>query len=162
MKKVILGLILVISIAIGWTLNDTYSHYNIQLPLTSDGVLYRTSAPQDIIKDSEIRFYSDKVVINKEGVSGAIFLDTQSMIPTFGKGATGLDIKVENEEDIAVGDVVVYRPDWDENLLIPHRVISISSEDDGSKIFHVKGDNDGSIERVTFDQIEYLQIGVIY
>ncbi|HLC37278.1 MAG TPA: S26 family signal peptidase [Candidatus Nanoarchaeia archaeon] len=162
MKRIILGLILAVGMLSGWMLNDTYSYYNIQLPLTSDGGFTALTAPHDIIKNNQIQFYNDRVVINKQGITGAVFLDTQSMIPAFGKDATGLDIKPKDSNDIAIGDVVVYKPNWNKDLLIPHRVIAISSNDDGSKIFHVKGDNSQAIERITFDQIEYLQIGVIY
>ena len=51
----------------GWMLNDTYSYYNIQLPLTSDGGFTALTAPHDIIKNntykgaSEHLYYIDEV-----------------------------------------------------------------------------------------------------
>ncbi|MDR3223893.1 MAG: signal peptidase I [Methanobrevibacter sp.] len=42
-------------------------------------------------------------------------------------------------EDVKIGDVVVYNPEWFPNLII-HRVINIT-EKNGTKLFTIKGDN---------------------
>ncbi|WP_162138932.1 signal peptidase I [Gryllotalpicola ginsengisoli] len=70
---------------------------------------------------------------------------TQSMEPHFPPGTLLVVHKVPID-DIRIGDVVTYEPNPNDPTVISHRVIAITAESDGTKIFTVKGDNNAEAD----------------
>ncbi|QQG38796.1 MAG: hypothetical protein HYS32_04330 [Candidatus Woesearchaeota archaeon] len=161
MGKILFVSILVTMFIGGWLMSNLYEDFLLkQVPFSLVSTTEERASP-GVIDKSSLKVYGDKLVLEYPSISLAEFADTRSMEPIFGKGNIGLDIVPENEEQVKVGMIAVYEPNWGKGLLIPHRVVAVSSEDDGSKVFHVQGTSGGR-ERITFDQIKYIQIGVIY
>ena len=84
------------------------------------------------------------------------------MVPLLDYGTTGIEIRPESEDHLMVGDVVAYDAKWTDGVII-HRIIEIK-EDESGKYFVMKGDNNprSDPEKVRFDQIRYVLVGVIY
>jgi signal peptidase I len=119
-------------------------------------------SPYNHIKITQIHIEEDKVVIDVKHSRGAEFTDTDSMDPIIDIGANAIQITPESSEDIHVGDIVSYRPEG-ENYLIVHRVIKIG-EDNKGKYFIFKGDNNlfRDAGRIRFEQINRIIVGIIY
>lgn len=156
MKRII---ILQILILLALFTNLAYS-YDLRHPatFTSNELI----SPHDRIKDSQIHIYQNRIIIDIENANYARYADTNSMDPILDNGATGIEIIPTNKDEIKVGDIITYQPDWTNNLVV-HRVIYIG-EDEHGWYCYTKGDNTSSIDpgRIRFNQIKYLLIGVLY
>ncbi|WP_318249312.1 signal peptidase I [Geoglobus acetivorans] len=70
----------------------------------------------------------------------ALIVLSGSMVPVIYPGDIVLVFE-KNPEELSVGDIITFRsPDGRENVLITHRIINITKEDDGSLVFRTKGD----------------------
>ncbi|MDO8549449.1 MAG: signal peptidase I [Ignavibacteria bacterium] len=119
----------------------------------------KINAPSSRINEEDIDASDDKVVINVKNPILTRYADSESMAPLFGDGAIGIEIIPASKEDIHVGDVVTFRR---EGILIAHRVVEIGSDEDGG-YFITKGDNNNAEEdKIRFEQIESVLVGVIY
>ena len=118
--------------------------------------------PFDRIKEDQILVYNDKVILNIKDASWATYEDTDSMLPILDKGANGIEIIPQNENEVHIGDIVAYESSFVDGLVV-HRVIHIG-EDKKGKYFILKGDSNSTEdpEKVRFNQIQYVLIGVIY
>ncbi len=123
---------------------------------------YELASPYDRIKENQIHVYKDKIVIDIEGASWATYADTNSMDPLFDYGANGLELIPRNENEIHIGDIAAYESKITGELIV-HRVVNIK-EDSRGKYFIFKGDNNKTAdpEKVRFQQIKYVLIGIIY
>lgn len=122
------------------------SENNLNLPLD------RIGEDQIIIGNGELKINLEDYVLSK-------YVNTGSMTPLLGEGATGIGIKPKLEGDIFLGDVISF---WVGNDLIVHRVIDIGKDDFGA-YYITKGDNSNSIdEKIRFDQIDSVLVAVIY
>lgn len=119
-------------------------------------------SPYDHIKKEQIHVYDDKVVIDIKRARWVEFEDTNSMDPLLDVGANAIQIIPESEEDIHLGDIVVYDSDFYGGSVI-HRVVNIN-EDEKGKYFILKGDNNPvrDPENVRFGQIKRVLVGIIY
>lgn len=147
----------------GWFSNNYYKKISLELKERPYGFFNsEKSSPKDRIKDREILVYNSMVVLNVSNVEWSKYANTNSMDPLLDETANGLEIKPETEEDIEVGDVIVYEPSWDSGLIV-HRVISIE-EDEQGRYYVVKGDNSEIVdpEKVRFSQIVGVLVGVLY
>jgi hypothetical protein len=116
-------------------------------------------APSDFIKESQISITKDKIIINVEDASLSAYAPTGSMVPLFDKGANGIRIVPQSEDEINAGDIVTYNKD---SMLIVHRVIEKGIDTEGT-YFITKGDNnDYADEKVRFSDIKYKTIGILY
>ena len=120
------------------------------------------ASPYDHIKITQIHIEEDRVVIDVKNSRGAEFVDTDSMDPTIDIGANAIQVTPESPEDIYVGDIVSYRPEG-EDYMIVHRVVKIG-EDNKGKYFIFKGDNNlfRDSGRIRFEQINRIIVGIIY
>lgn len=159
MRKTIVLLIIIIFFLFGWYSNYKYTRTFGELKYASYG---EKDSPIDRIDDKQILVYNGMVVLNVSGVEWAKYTDTNSMDPLLDDTANGLEIKPKSEGDIVVGDVIVYEPKWTQGLLA-HRVISIGHDEQGT-YYTVKGDNSESAdpEKVRFNQISGVLVGVLY
>jgi len=119
-------------------------------------------SPYDHIKIEQIHIQKDKIIIDIEDARGAEFTDTDSMDPTFDIGANAIQIKPDDSEDLHVGDIVSYRSQFSDGLIV-HRIVKIK-EDKKGKYFIFKGDNNLFRDpgRIRFAQINKIIVGVIY
>ncbi len=151
--------ILIIFFILGWFLNSTFETLKVhkEKPFFGDEERY---SPHDVIKEEDLQLDNDRLVINFPGLALAQYADTNSMDPLLDEHATGLEIIPESEEDIFVGDVIAYQSGDD---LIVHRIVLISKDDFGWYAV-VKGDNSETYnpERIRFEQVKYLLVGVLY
>ena len=126
--------------------------------------------PFDRIDDSNIKVYSDKIVIegsfNKIKSSG-----TGSMLPMLFKGATYFTVEPDKEE-IEVGDVIVFKAPKEEmkengfnisGTLITHRIIDKGTDSEGI-YYYTKGDHNNKIDgaKIRFENITRIVVGVIW
>ena len=116
-------------------------------------------APSDFIKEKDILVYEDKIVLNIKNYSIEKYGFSDSMVPLFDKKANGIGIKPISEEDINLGDIIIFRK---EGNLIIHRVIEKGFDSKGL-FFITKGDNNNFIdEKVRFKEIDSVIVGIIY
>jgi len=159
LRKSIVLLILIIFFLFGWYSNHKYTRTFGELK----GIGYgEKDSPANRISDDQILVYNSMVILNISGVEWAKYTDTKSMDPLLDDTVNGLEVRPESEEDIVVGDVIVYQPKWTQGLLA-HRVISKGQDEQGT-YYTVKGDNskDADPEKVRFNQIQGVLVGVLY
>ena len=156
-KKTLYLSSLIMLFILGWFLNSVIETISIhqEKPFLGDKEI---SSPYNRIKESDLQLFPDKLVINLPGIALAGYTDTNSMDPLLDERTTGIEVTPRTEEEIHVGDVVSYESD---NNLIPHRVIQTGEDSQGWYAI-VKGDNSESLEKIRFEQIRYVLIGVFY
>lgn len=167
MRKELILIIFIVFLT-GWLSSSIYAQYasgNAEKPLSLGfifgGNMERIS-PFDHISEDSIHVYSDEIKLDIEDASWASYADTNSMDPVFDAGANGIEIKPESEEDVHVGDIISYRSNYVDGLVV-HRVIDTGSDERGWYAV-TKGDNNPSKdpEKVRFDMINGVLIAVIY
>lgn len=115
----------------------------------------------DRIQRSDIVATKEKVVILGD-YSLAEYKNTDSMLPLLDYGSTGIQLKVFENTELYVGDVVSYRIGEKEELVV-HRITGGGVDDEG--VYYVlKGDNVGrpDTEKVRKEQIEKVLVGVLW
>lgn len=120
------------------------------------------SSPSDWIKESQIKVYDDKVVIEIEGAQWARFTDTKSMDPVLDSDANAIEIVPKSAESIHVGDIISFNTEYTDGTII-HRVIEKGTDEDGI-YFITKGDNNANADpgKVRFSQVQRLLVAIIY
>ena len=119
-------------------------------------------SPGDWLSDDQIKVFQGRVVINQEDVILSSFANTNSMDPLIDETANGLEIKPD-EDKLQVGDIISYRSDFLGGVII-HRIVNIG-EDSKGKYYETMGDGNHGVvdpEKIRFDQIEGVLIGVLY
>lgn len=154
-NKVLFISLLVIFFILGWFLNSLQLNIHEEKPFFGDEERF---SPYNRIEEKHLQLFSDKLIINFPKIELAYYTNTNSMDPLIDEHATGLEIIPESEEEIHIGDVVAYQSS---NDLIVHRVVAIG-EDELGWYAMLKGDNSKSLEKVRFEQIKYVLIGVLY
>lgn len=150
---------------LGWlssAVYDSVSNFDIQKPFSSLFSAREVSSPGNHIKKDQIHVYDDKIIIDLKGAQWAEFADTNSMDPVIDIGANSFEIIPSKPEDISVGDIISYQPSNYSGLIV-HRVIVIGEDDDGWYAI-VKGDNlsKADSEKVRFNQVNGVLVGIIY
>lgn len=151
--------LLVTFFILGWFLDSVSETLNIHQEKPFFGSEERFS-PYDRIQENHLQLFSDKLIINFPEIQLAHYTNTDSMDPLIDEYAIGLEIMPKSEGDVHVGDVVAHHLG---NDLIVHRVISIGKDNLGWYAM-LKGDNSEEYdpEKVRFEQIKYVLIGVLY
>ena len=115
--------------------------------------------PSDWVHNDNIFVFDDEIVLKIENATISTYEPTGSMEPVLGTGASGIRIVPRSESQINTGDIISFRQDGE---LIVHRVIEKGFNDNGV-YFITKGDNNGfSDEKIRFEDIEYVTVGVIW
>ncbi len=119
-------------------------------------------SPANFFDTSQIKVYRDRVILEQENILWAGFEDTKSMLPVINKDSNALQVVPNCPEDIELGDIVSYRSDYADGVII-HRVIHID-EDEQGPYFVLKGDNNPSSDpgRIRCSQIDRKVIAIIY
>lgn len=146
----------------GWFSSIVASNYTFDLSQAPLAKARERISPADHIKESQIRVYKDRIIIDVDNAIWARYTDTNSMDPLFDNGANGIEIKPESEESLNVGDIIAYKASWASGTVI-HRIIETGYDDNGWYAI-TKGDNNSSPDPspVRFSQVEFLLIGIIY
>ena len=133
---------------------------NIYENVIMEGKGKEKPSPQDHIKESEIKVYDDRVVIERGNMIWSKFSDTNSMDPLLDIGHNGLEIIPESPEEIKVGEIIAY--DKGDTRII-HRVVEVGKDNKGWFAI-AKGDNNliADIGKVRFEQVRGILIGIIY
>lgn len=118
--------------------------------------------PKDRIKETQIRITDKKVVLDIPNVYWGYMLDSNSMDPLLDEGTTILTIKPKLEEDILIGDIIVFNVNFTEHNIV-HRVINITKDENGI-FFITKGDNNPSEDplKVRLKNIIAVVVGILY
>lgn len=160
-KKLIIITILVF--LFGWIAGNAYSQQSTNYVKQPFSVIKSERiSPFDHISQDNIFVYDDKVVINIDNPAWAQFTDTNSMDPVIDIGSNSIEIKPRTPEDVHIGDIVSYKSKLIEGVII-HRVVAINEDAEGF-YYTLKGDNNliSDPEKVRFDQVEGVVVGVIY
>ncbi len=164
MTKNVMLLIAVLSFFVaGWLSNDAFGVISLstgkQMPLGSDTAV---SGPSDHIGEEQIHVYDNKIMLDISGASWASFTDTHSMDPVLNKDSNSIEIKPKSETDIKVGDIISYKSDYVDGLII-HRVLQ-TGEDSNGWYAVVKGDNNPAKDpgKIRFNQINGVVVAVVY
>ena len=134
---------------------------NIEIPRQNNEERDRPS-PANFFDTNQIRVYRDRVVLEQENILWAGFEDTKSMLPIINKDTNALQIAPNCPEDIKLGDIVSYRSDYADGIII-HRVIHIDEDEQGI-YFVLKGDNNPTSDpgRIRCHQIDRKVVAIIY
>lgn len=154
-NKVLYISILITFFILGWFLNSITLNIHEEKPFLGDE---EKLSPSDRIKEEHLQLFSDKLIINFPELRLASYTNTNSMDPLLDEHTTGLEIMPSSEQDIHAGDIVAYQSG---NDLIVHRVIAIGEDDLGWHAV-LKGDNSKELEKVRFEQVKYVLVGVLY
>lgn len=120
------------------------------------------ASPFDRVRDDQVLVYDDYVILDIQNTEWAIFTDTNSMDPVIDQGAAAIEIIPLSADELHVGDIVSYKSEFAEGIII-HRVVEIGEDDDGWYA-RFKGDNNANIDpgKVRFDQVQRIVIAIIY
>ena len=121
-------------------------------------VTLETSTPSDRISEENIFLYDNEIILKIPNATISNYADTGSMKPIFDKGASGIRIVPKGSSDIEVGDIVSFR--YSGNLVV-HRVIKKGVDKDGV-YFITKGDSSLTKEKIRFEDVEYITIGILW
>jgi len=120
------------------------------------------SSPADRIKEEQIRISDSSVTIKIENAVIGKFEGTKSMIPLIDKGANAILIRPDDESEINIGDIIAYYSEEAQGL-VTHRVVKSGF---GAEEWYViaKGDNTDVLdpEKIRFDQVRYVVVGILY
>ncbi|HII71689.1 TPA: hypothetical protein HA265_02955 [Candidatus Woesearchaeota archaeon] len=120
------------------------------------------ASPGDHVQENQIHVYNDKVVLEVQGAKWASFTNTNSMDPYLDAEANSLEITPKSSNEIKTGDIISYYSGITGDLIV-HRVVEKGTDENGT-YFMVKGDNNPQRdpEKIRFDQVHGVLIGIIY
>ncbi len=160
------GMLIAFLIALVFPLDTTlervyYSGKSLATNILTGKAIEQPS-PQDWIKEDQIEFHNDKVIIHVENPNWASFSDTNSMDPVLDRGTDAIEIVPENPSQIQIGDIVAYKSKI-ANAEIVHRVLKTGYDENGWYAI-LKGDNNPQQdpEKVRFNQIKKVVVALIY
>jgi signal peptidase I len=158
MKKLLVLTGILVTLIFGFI---SYSNASVENPLSN--ITNILSTPTDRIKLTQIQIQDNQLVLTyNKNLYLSEYAPTKSMLPLFDKGHNGIEIIPEKPRDIKIGDIIAYQSNI-VNGLIVHRVIDINQDNKGL-YFITKGDNNQTQdpEKIRFNQIKYILIGVLY
>jgi hypothetical protein len=163
MKKMIIlaiALILTSVIVTSASLVNRTNYKNVIMPYSEKP--QEVASPHDRIKESQIKVYKDRVIIEIKDAQWAGFIDTNSMDPVIDKEANAIQVVPESYHDVHVGDIISYESEYGEGIYI-HRVIKVGFDPEGWYCI-AKGDNNPTEDpgKIRFSQIKKVVIAIIY
>ena len=151
---------------VGWLSNSLVSNlsgFDLEKPLSFSFLGPKeVNSPSNRIKKEQIHVYSDKIIIDLANAQWAQFTDTNSMDPVLDIEANSFEIIPSSTDDIHVGDIISYKPESFKGLIV-HRVVETGQDSKGWYVI-TKGDNlaKPDPEKVRFEQISGVLVGIIY
>ncbi|MFH1650268.1 MAG: signal peptidase I [Candidatus Woesearchaeota archaeon] len=164
----LLWVLVMITCFLGGMVADSAIHLTRAEPSTESPadqtVLMEKPSPGNWVPETAIKVGNDHVVIDLTGrdVQWSTFTDTNSMDPVLDAGSNGIEVKPNNADEIDIGDIVAYKSEYSEGIII-HRVVEKSYDRDGV-YFTLKGDNNPRADpgKVRFEQIQRVLVAIIY
>ncbi len=145
--------------------NDKYYDYNnYEQPKDFFKKTDISFTPKDRIKESQIKVYRDKIIIELKNAEWSKFKDTGSMKPFLDEKSNAIEVKPKSEKDLQIGDIVSYNYNENgKNITVIHRIIKIGYDDKGWYAI-TKGDNNKEVDpkKVRFSQIKRVLVAIIY
>ena len=136
-----------------------FFYSNIEVPFGTGFTSFENVAPSDWVTEEDIILFDDMIILKIGNATLSNYAATGSMKPIFDKGANGIRVVPEDSEEVNVGDIVSFRFGGG---LIVHRVVEKGIDSEGI-YFVTQGDNNAfSDEKIRFEDIEYVTIGIIY
>lgn len=120
------------------------------------------NSPADRVESARISITNEGVLLRElENVRLVNLADTNSMDPVLDTEATAIEIVPSDASELQVGDIISFASSEKDTIII-HRIVSISS--DGEWFAMTKGDNNvvSDNERVRFEQIKGVVVGIVY
>lgn len=159
MKKV---LVIITVFILGFLSSFGLSYVNTlgkQAPFAMAGV--EIDSPGDWIDEQNVHVYRNKVVVDLNNVMISSFANTNSMDPLLDAEANGLEIRPVKDK-LRAGDIISYKSKINQGMVI-HRIAEIEEDEEGT-YYVMKGDNSlfKDIEKVRFEQIEGVLVGILY
>ena len=157
--KQILGILI---IAVLFTIVGFYLALMSITEFNNSGLQHTKLAPYPVINESQITLTDNSICIEIPNAEIGRYAATGSMKPTLDENSIGIRIKITNESQVHIGDIVSYQH---ENDTIIHRVIGISQDPNGI-YFTMKGDNNlmsiSYENKVRFKDLKYLTVGMLW
>jgi len=153
-KTIVLALIIFIG---GFLLNTALSEGYVRYPFSDSTAV---DSPSDRITSSELQVFSDRAVIQKQGLMWAKIKNTHSMEPVLNSNSISLELPPVVPTDVKVGDIISFKQG---SIVLIHRVIEINQDSEGWYAI-TKGDNNNEpdSEKVRFEQIQGVVVGILY
>ena len=163
-ERLIKGIMIFLLGCLSMTFVFYYLNYGLEVPssLGAVNVFNLTGAektPGDSVDDNLIKVFDDRVVIYIDDASLSYYAPTGSMKPVLDENSNGIRVKVNDVDEIEVGDIISFKKD---SISIVHRVVDKGV--DGKGVYFVtKGDNNEfSDGKIRFEDIKYKTVGVIW
>ena len=151
------GAVLVIaSLAVLVFVGQAYIGYGADVPSQGPERL----SPADRVDSGSIVITSDGLLVRGlRNIRLVNLADTNSMDPVLDSEATAVEMVPVSTDELHAGDIVSYKSG--SNTII-HRIVEIG--DDGAWYAVTKGDNNPAADpdRVRFDQVKGVVVGIIY
>jgi len=136
-----------------------FSSSSLEIPFATGLADFDASSPSDWIGDEDILVFDDRIVLRIANSTLSSYAPSGSMKPVLDKGANGIRIVPGSADEIDVGDIVSSRSG---GRLIVHRIVE-KGLDGGGIYFITQGDNNVfSDDKIRFEDIEFVTVGVIY
>lgn len=158
----ILCLLVCTSFSLGFLIADKTKQIPYPLEQPIEFINKEKPSPSDWIKEDQIQVLKDKIIITLNNPKWAKFTNTNSMDPLFDETSNAIEIIPQSEEDIKVGDIISYKSNLVEGIII-HRIIEKGVDEKGT-YFILKGDNNKNSdpEKIRFEQIQRVLVAIIY
>jgi hypothetical protein len=136
-----------------------FSNSGLEVPFATGLVSFDAQAPSDWVSNEDIIVFDDKIILRIANATLSSYTNSGSMEPVLYRGANGIRVVPADSNQVEVGDIVSFRFG---GKLIVHRVVEKGFDEVGL-YFITQGDNNAlSDEKIRFEDIEYVTIGVIW
>jgi len=131
-------------------------------PYVAEPQTMEKPSPSDWIKESQIKVYDKRIVIDLENAEWAKFTDANSMDPLIDQNSNAIEIIPKSYKELNVGDIISYEKEDVQGIII-HRIIQTGFDEEGW--FAVtKGDNLKTQDpfKIRFNNIKRVVVGILY
>jgi len=136
-----------------------FSSSGLEVPFATGLESFDAHSPSDWISDEDIIIFDDYIILRIANTTLSSYAPSGSMRPVLDRGANGIRVVPENSDQIKIGDIVSFR--FGGNLIV-HRVVEKGTDSEGI-YFITQGDNNVySDDKIRFEDIEYVTVGIIF
>jgi len=161
--NIICSVVLVAVFICGWAFSSVFSTVtNLDKVQPFSIASNELKSPGDWVKEDDISIKEKYVIVKLANATWSKFTDTNSMDPVIDEFSNSIEIKPTSPEQLKIGDIISYKSTFMPGFLI-HRIVDIRTDEKGL-YYVVKGDNTNyaDAEKVRFEQIKGVVVGVLY